>query len=225
MENGENIEKKVSSFLRESGYNQFFDYRDLTPVSHFSIKKEDSPFYNNLYILIEGYMDIKNTSSSENAIHLERIYPEDFQIAGLPQSFNSTCYTIDFSDNSVIFMLDGDCSQRLFRRKKFMEVSFKNSHLFFTRKLIENNLRSIMTVEEYLAYYLFSYAENSAYYVGNYTLFSRVIKCDRANLYRALASLEKKGLIHKSEKDISVLDLHSLRKIYSLKYKNYLGSL
>lgn len=203
---------KLKKLLSESGYGGYITQEDLSYTPGSSCLDTDT------FLLLEGHLDVTLESEGGNKVILERVHPSDHQIGGIHKDnfldldIQNRCYS--FSKNSKVLTLSEDVVERLQQNHEFIQMTYEKNFSYFMKKLRENRLRHSMNVEEFISYYISSYSVDDIYYVGSYSSLAQILKCDRANLYRGISSLEKKGIIEKTKKELIIRDHPELKKIF-----------
>lgn len=216
---------KIEFFLKESGYGRFISLQDLEEVStdRFQNKSTAEITENeNFFLLVEGSMDVFYPDKNGKNHLLGRIYPQDHQLGGIPKYFkkkyhNLNDYVISLSKDASIYGVHKKKIEKLLKTPEFLEFVFEKSFNFLSDVIQENYFRSIFTLEEYLAYIICYHSTDNQYTVKSFSLFANLLKCDRTNLYRALSSLEKQGVIEKDGKTIKIISQEELRYIFEEK--------
>lgn len=217
--------KIIEKFLKESGYGQFISSEDMFPIPADKVhNKTSEELYESVsfFFLVEGFLDVFYPDKNGKNHLLARVYPEDYQLGGIPKYFNVkyhslNTYIASFSKNCLLYGIKKEKVEELFKTPKFLEFTFEKNFLYTSTIIRENYFRSIFTLEEYLAYILYTHSKEDSYTVVSYSQFAGLLKCDRTNLYRALSSLEDQGLVEKDGKTIRILSMEMLEEVFDEK--------
>lgn len=216
----------IQNYLKESGYGRFLSSEDLFPVSleKFQNKTSQEIFDGiDFFFVIEGSMDIFFPDKNGKNHLLARVYANDYQLGGIPKYFslkyhNLNHYIAAMSKDAAVYGIKNEVMKVLMKTPEFLDFTFEKQ-LFYTSDILrENYFRSIFSLEEYLAYILYKHSTDSCYTVENYSSFASLLKCDRTNLYRVIASLEDQGLIKKDGKTINIISMKDLEDVFDEKF-------
>lgn len=216
---------KIENYLKESGYGTFISPEDLfrIPLEKFQNKSSSEINENgDFYFILEGSMDVFYPDKNGKNHLLARVYPQDYQLGGIPKYFkkkyhNLNDYIASFPKGTVLYGINSTKIEKLLKTPEFLEFVFEKSFHFTTHIVQENYFRSIFTLEEYLAYILYNHSTDNEYTVKSYSLFANLLKCDRTNLYRALSSLQEQEVVRKEGKTIQIVSQERLRYIFEEK--------
>lgn len=212
---------KLSNYIFESGFSDFINEKDVFYIDVKKIKHlKMSELYRELkyYLLVEGYFDIYYPDKLGKNHLVARIYPKDIKIGGfLSRSDFLNNYFITFSKNIALYSIKKNKIEELMEDNKFLRLILNRNLEHFPRLVEENYFRSILTLEEFIAYIIYSHSADGVYVVENYFTFASLLKCDRSSLYRTLESLESKDIIKKNGKVIDVISFENLKEIYDEK--------
>jgi DNA-binding MarR family transcriptional regulator len=216
---------KIENYLMESGYGAFLSPEDLfeIPLERFQNKSSSEINENgDFYFIIQGALDVFYPDKDGKNHLLTRVYPQDYQLGGIPKYFkrkyhNLNDYVASFSKESILYGINKDKVETLLKTPEFLEFTFEKFFNYSSHVVQENYFKSIFTLEEYLAYILYNHSTENKYTVRSYSLFANLLKCDRTNLYRALSSLQEQGVVRKEGKTIQVICEEKLRYIFEEK--------
>ncbi len=216
---------KIENYLKESGYGAFLSPEDLfkIPLERFQNKSSSEINENgDFYFIIHGTMDVFYPDKNGKNHLIARVYPHDYQLGGIPKYFkkkyhNLNDYVASFPKGTILYGINRDKIETLLKTPEFLEFVFEKFFYYSSHVVQENYFKSIFTLEEYLAYILYNHSTDNEYTVRSYSLFANLLKCDRTNLYRALSSLQKQGVIRKEGKTIQLICQEKLRYIFEEK--------
>ncbi|GLI54771.1 hypothetical protein PM10SUCC1_02860 [Propionigenium maris DSM 9537] len=219
---------KLRKYLFESGFSEFIGekdifYVDVKKIKHLKIRE----LYEKLeyYLLVEGYFDIYYPDKLGKNHLVARIYPNDFKIGGFLGGYDFlNDYFVTFSKNTMLYSIKKSKIEKLMENNKFLRLILKRNLEHFPRLVEENYFRSVLTLEEFIAYIIYSHSKDGIYVVENYFTFASLLKCDRSSLYRILDSLENKNIIKKNGKRIEIISFEDLKAIYKEKNKSQVGT-
>ena len=216
---------KIENYLKESGYGDFLTLEDLfsIPLERFQNKSSSEINENeDFYFILHGSLDVFYPDKNGKNHLIARVYPQDYQLGGIPKYFkkkyhNLNDYVASFSKGTTLYGINRDKIEKLLKTPEFLEFVFEKFFHYSSHVVQENYFKSIFTLEEYLAYILYNHSTDNKYTVRSYSLFASLLKCDRTNLYRALSSLQKQGVVTKEGKTIQIVSLEKLKYIFEEK--------
>jgi CRP-like cAMP-binding protein len=102
-------------------------------------------------------------------------------------------------------------SRELLLDRDFLFRCLKNAKMDSLSLIEELVYRLDKNIEKFLAYVILNYSENGQMRIKNFSLFSEFIKCSRSNFYVALGKLVDRGIVERSGRIITIVNLEELK--------------
>ncbi len=102
-------------------------------------------------------------------------------------------------------------SRELLLDRNFLFQCLKNARMDSFSLIEELVYRLDKNIEKFLAYVILNYSENGQMRIKNFSLFSEFIKCSRSNFYVALGKLVDRGIVERSGRIITIVNLEELK--------------
>lgn len=216
------MKKIIEEYLLKSGYNKFINSNDLKPITVDKVHHKSSIEINDsihFFFIIQGNMDVFFPDQEGKNHLMARVYANDYQLGGIIRYFKKKIspmddYIFSLSKGSVCYGINQQKIDELLKNYSFVEFIFEKYIIFTSNILQENYLKSVFSLEEYLAYILYHHSIEGVYKVTNFSIFSNLLKCNRTSLYKILSNLKDKGILEKNGKFIKVISMEKLKLVF-----------
>lgn len=209
----------IKNMLEKTGLNQLLTIEEVEEKLYITKNEEKITFQDNLYIILEGWVDINYYTKEGGLYNIYRIVPEDYLILGLiridkEHFFNSKVFGV-IKKGSLILPIPKEKVKKLYNTSLLFLQKFFDIYGDYSIKLArENFYRLSMNLEEYLCYTFIKYREGDSFYTNSYVDFSQYINYSRSKVYEKIFLLEKEGLIKKEKKKIILIDTERIKEKY-----------
>ncbi|WP_372714503.1 hypothetical protein [Ilyobacter sp.] len=114
-------------------------------------------------------------------------------------------------EKTEILKVSPERSRELLLDRDFLFRCLKNAKMDSLSLIEELVYRLDKNIEKFLAYVILNYSENGQMRIKNFSLFSEFIKCSRSNFYVALGKLVDRGIVERSGRIITIVNLEELK--------------
>lgn len=204
--------------------NKSFNYLDIEEIDgRIELEVFDTIHYYDLRdyfaILSTGKLLLIYESESGKRLPIKTFFRKGMLLGGhsyLSEECSAENYYFIATEKVEILKISPKKSKELLNNADFLLQLLKDTtkdSFMITQELL---YRLSKDIEKFLAYILLNQSEDGKIKIKNFSLFSEFLKCSRSNFYVALGKLIDRGLIIKSNRIITIVDLDKLKKFTEL---------